>query len=322
MKNELSTLVSVSLQLGRNPFWVQGSGGNTSVKNNDGTMIVKSSGSELQSVSENEGFAFCRTDAFNAALREILPLQDELAREIGYADAVAQANLYPERHKRPSMELGIHTLLPFKYVLHFHSPCGLIAAHLHTLQRDADFPSPSDLGFTVSWMDFCLPGFSLAEQVLRLSITHSPSPQLIILKNHGVVLCCDENPQDTLHRYAEWESAFWIAIGHVFPYSKTCDRTSIYDFAANNPQDLRPLYPDSVILETRIARVAEVATGSRFHLNPDAAVLDHGAADIFAVECLIKNKFPEIASIQPEAQQKIRDMPTEIARKKLMQGAP
>lgn len=321
MKNSLDTFIAISLRLGGNPFWVQGPGGNTSVKIEDGTQIVKSSGSELQFVTESDGFALCRTESVNARLKTILIIPDEMERELEYSETVAKANLYPEKHKRPSMELGIHTLLPFKYVLHFHSPCGLIAAHLYEQRKFSSLPSPSNFGINISWMDFCLPGFSLAEQILKINITNSPVPQLIILKNHGVIVCCDHDPQTVMDDYSHWESAFWNATENIYPYEKTADRASLYDFAVKNPTNTRPLYPDSVILENRIAQVTALSSDGNFHLKPELAAKDQGAADIFAVECLIKKRFPDIASIGTGAQQKIRDMPAEIARKKNMQGA-
>lgn len=319
MADDFSELLSISLQLGRNPFWVQGPGGNTSVKMPGGKIIVKASGSELKNVSAENGFARCNVPAVNAQLKVIAGLSTHLEREVAYSDAVEKANLFPDRDKRPSMELGIHTLLPQKFVLHFHSPCALLACRA---AGEDDIETPlRQSGFQVFKLSFVLPGYSLAAAILNLSLPNRTAPTVIFLQNHGVVVACDDDVHNVLGRYRAWEKYFWNLRNPPFDYEATTQREILYGFACTHECDSQPLYPDSIILEKRVRGVCALQNKNSRVLNLQNAAQDEGAADLAAVECLLKYLSPGFPAINNQAQQEIREMPAEIARTKLMQGA-
>jgi len=318
MADDLEALVNISLRLGGNPFWVQGPGGNTSIKTSDGQIIVKASGSELKNVSGENGFSHCSVETANKRMTEILRLGTYPEREAAYAEAVEKANLFPERDKRPSMELGIHTLLPHKFVLHFHSPCALLACHAVTTGTVEQLLENS--GFQVVKLGFVLPGYSLAAEFMKITLPKDNASTVVFLRNHGVVLACSAKVEENLQQYREWERIFWNSLNPPLDYEAAAQRKILYDFAATHECDLEPLFPDSIILEQRMREVCTLRAGKYRLLNLDNATRDAGAADLAAVECLLKNLAPDLPAIDRQAQQQIREMPAEIARTKLMQG--
>ena len=61
----LSELAKISKLIGQNPAYVQGGGGNTSVKFGDKYMAVKSSGLTLAEVTESNGYSVVDFEAIN-----------------------------------------------------------------------------------------------------------------------------------------------------------------------------------------------------------------------------------------------------------------
>jgi len=58
MKNKIEKLAWLSQNIGNHLDYVQGGGGNISVKISDNLMAIKASGFELKNLTENYGFAF------------------------------------------------------------------------------------------------------------------------------------------------------------------------------------------------------------------------------------------------------------------------
>ena len=58
MKEEVKNLVNISRKIGSYPEFVQGGGGNTSVKIDGNLMAIKASGYLLKNMTEDDGFAF------------------------------------------------------------------------------------------------------------------------------------------------------------------------------------------------------------------------------------------------------------------------
>ncbi|MCL2084901.1 MAG: class II aldolase/adducin family protein, partial [Oscillospiraceae bacterium] len=92
----LKEFARMSQTAGSREDYVQGGGGNTSVKLGDGLMAIKASGYRLRQVTETDGFAVVETET----LRDV-------TEERGY------------RPLRPSVETGVHALLG-AFVLHTH----------------------------------------------------------------------------------------------------------------------------------------------------------------------------------------------------------
>lgn len=114
MRQQLEELITLSRYAGSRPEYVQGGGGNTSVKLAPGNMLIKASGSELGEMSHDLGYVLVEyaqiidgihagytNDEFNALIRGAVSALSPLAG-------------------RPSIEAGFHAMLG-RCVLHTHA---------------------------------------------------------------------------------------------------------------------------------------------------------------------------------------------------------
>ncbi|MDI6808612.1 MAG: class II aldolase/adducin family protein [Candidatus Eisenbacteria bacterium] len=159
MNNALEELRIMGERLGK-PWWVQGPGGNVSVKTEDGELWVKASGKRLKDVAGEGGFARV---CLETALRAV------------DGDPQADAELF-SLVPRPSLETYFHTL-PGRVVAHTHSLGVLLLA---CSSRDGG------LGGLVETVPYLRPGrgIALALRDLRKSFDE----QVFLLRSHGLVV--------------------------------------------------------------------------------------------------------------------------------------
>ncbi len=141
------------------PSWVQGPGGNISIKA-DGVLWVKASGKRLADVAAADGHA--RVDLGDATRA--------LAGDAG-ADVRVFAGV-----PRPSLETYFHALGP-AVVAHTHAVSVLLAACATTV--------PEELGLTV--VPYERPGKGLALAVARVRLGEADS-QAVLLASHGLLV--------------------------------------------------------------------------------------------------------------------------------------
>lgn len=178
MKTELSQLAAVSRRLGADVCFVQGGGGNTSLKARDGdVMYIKASGVNLAAIEADTGFLpidknrlinglkACRSEAdYNALLSDCLLIGEET------------------RH-RPSIESGFHALLG-QCVLHSHS----IWVNLLTCAAEGRDLLAQIIPEAL-WVDYVTPGLPLTLAIAdHLAQTNT---SIIFLQNHGLIVSAD-----------------------------------------------------------------------------------------------------------------------------------
>ena len=165
---ELSELRAMSRRLGDNLTLVQGSGGNTSVK--DGEVLwVKASGTWL----------------INAEKQDILvpvdlPAVQQILAEGGSAfnSATLAGTL------RPSIETSLHCQLPHHIVAHVHS----VNAIAWNVQAGAKERLTERLaGIEWRYIPYAKPGASLTAAVSQVLSDEPGNPSLLVLENHGLV---------------------------------------------------------------------------------------------------------------------------------------
>ena len=102
-------LKELSIFLGKNIDWIQGAGGNTSVKDN-GVLWVKASGYWLSDAQNN--YIFTPLD------RQVV--LDKIDQEI---EDLSSAQIFDKQDKilKPSIETTLHALMRHKFVAHVHS---------------------------------------------------------------------------------------------------------------------------------------------------------------------------------------------------------
>jgi len=142
--------------------WVQGPGGNVSVKTDTSELWVKASGVRLADTSSEHGHVR-------------VPL--DLARRALAGDAEAEARLFSYA-PRPSLETYFHAL-DGRVVAHTH-PVGLLLA--------ACSACPPELGLAaeVGWVRYIRPGRGVAV-AMQAILRADADEQVIVLQSHGVV---------------------------------------------------------------------------------------------------------------------------------------
>ena len=103
------TLIDISHKVGKKISYIQGGGGNTSIKINKSLMAIKASGTNLKDMGINKGQTLVDFKRINNFLD---------GPEISEEDFSAKINsISADKSQRPSIETGFHSLLG-KFVIH------------------------------------------------------------------------------------------------------------------------------------------------------------------------------------------------------------
>ncbi len=193
MDKALLELIRISNETGVDPALVQGGGGNTSVKTEDGRhMYIKASGTTLKDMNVKEGWRRLRLDLARAVVQDdSLAKMDPQRREPEVVNRLLLAcddNI--ETEARPSVEAHLHAWLD-KCVIHLH-PSAAGAYHsakngrakLEKLFKDEKPP--------LLWVPYTDPGYMLARRIARLVQRYQnqfgKSPAILFLHKHGLFI--------------------------------------------------------------------------------------------------------------------------------------
>ena len=187
----LADLIRISNATGRDSALVQGGGGNTSSKTDDGKyMYIKASGTALKDMNERVGWRRQRIDEVLRVIQdEELATLDDTKRESEVVRRLLEACEDDiTRGSRPSVESHLHALLD-KYVIHLH-PMVISSyvnardgkAQLDQLFRDETYPP--------LWVPYTDPGFLLARRIATLTEhyerQYDRKPSILLLEKHGL----------------------------------------------------------------------------------------------------------------------------------------
>ena len=146
------------IRYGSDFFLTQGLGGNCSVKN-DRSMMVKASGKRMTAISEPDFF------------------YEVLLTKSGFSDEIEG------QEGKPSIEVYLHALLPFKYVVHLHSTKAIAVSMMLEVRPDI-FSVLERSGIGV--LPYLRPGQELMNGV-RQMLDKKPVSSFV-LANHGIVI--------------------------------------------------------------------------------------------------------------------------------------
>ena len=245
----------LSREAGARRDYVQGGGGNTSVKLDDRLMAVKASGFCLSDVMPKHAYAVMDYANIRAFYREHEAIDFEDAEKAG-AERAKTATIAIEGMPalRPSVEAGFHSLLG-KYVIHSHSVYtnfACCAVEMHQILDEALAGADYYWG-VVPYID---PGarlsFAIREELDRVERASGKVPTVLFLQNHGLIV-----HEETAERCLALHSAvnarlatfFGVAADSFFTmdleeYIATRLRARKYDpsFFIETP-----LYPDQMV---------------------------------------------------------------------------
>jgi len=167
----LKKLKKVSETIGNNLDWIQGAGGNTSLKENN-TLWVKASGCWLSNSINKETFV-------PVDRKEVIKsIENNSIDKI----SIKNINLYSNCSLRPSIETALHALMPQNFVYHTHS-VNLIS--IAVLSQGKEILENLLHEFNWAWIPYSMPGIQLAKSIQDVLIT---KPNVIVLANHGLII--------------------------------------------------------------------------------------------------------------------------------------
>lgn len=263
-EDALKGLQTISQAVGNDPDYVQGGGGNTSVKIDGTLMAVKASGYKLNQITSSDGFVVVDY----AKIREYYASVD-LDAGIDYekdSTAFVQGSIVAlEGLKvlRPSIEAGFHSLLK-KYVIHTHPVYANIlccAGNGQELVAQAFSTKP----YNYLWIPYIKPGFTLTlkmkSEIDNALAQGKQYPTVIFMENHGLIVTSDDAQECiALHQEVNDTIKAFLRITEEYPQvsvRRLDDNTFasatpyVVDFFKGNTIDMElfntVLYPDQLV---------------------------------------------------------------------------
>lgn len=259
----------VSQAVGARADYVQGGGGNTSVKLPGGLMAIKASGFCLKDIRPDQAYAVLDCADLRGFYLETDPETLEDVEKTGSARAKADVrHIDGLADLRPSVEAGFHSILK-TFVVHTHSVYANLAA-CSTACREIATQAFSGAAYTWGWVPYTDPGanltFAIRDELRRVEQLTGHVPSVILMQNHGIIVHDDDpNTVLSIHADANERLARMFGLnGASFPKIAVREMAGGL-YAADTPylaQQLReggytheylmtqPLYPDQMVFLT------------------------------------------------------------------------
>lgn len=189
-QDQLKEFATFSNRIGERIDYVQGGGGNTSLKIDDETMLIKASGYYLSQVKDNDGFAILNYPVIANFFWSAGPQDLEAIEETGVL-AVKKAKItWPGfADLRPSVESGFHSILG-RYVAHTHSVyanillcCDLAEELIREIFAEEAY----------IYVPYVNPGSRLTFEIASLirdfqTVHDDKTPDIVFMQNHGMIV--------------------------------------------------------------------------------------------------------------------------------------
>ena len=191
MNKALKELIRISNVVGKDASLVQGGGGNTSLKTDDGkNMYIKASGTALKDMSAAQGWRRMGVDRTRAIITdESVAALEAQRRELEVTNRlllVCNDNL--KTIARPSVEAHLHSFLK-KCVIHLHP--NVVGAFVNAKNGKAILEKLfADQKLPPLWVPYTDPGFMFARRIASLvesyAGVHGDKPSILFLEKHGL----------------------------------------------------------------------------------------------------------------------------------------
>jgi len=182
--NELNTLVKMSKYAGERFDLVQAGGGNSSVKYDNGEMIIKASGFLLSDLTETNGYSKVYTKQIANIVKNsnVINEKDKRIRESITSKLVKNATI--DKINRPSIETLLHSFL-YKYTLHTHP----VVVNMLVIRKDwKNILKSIFMEEEIAFVDYKTPGIELALELNKKLSNFDSIPSIIFLQNHGLII--------------------------------------------------------------------------------------------------------------------------------------
>ena len=187
----LDDYARMSQLTGARADYVQGGGGNTSVKINGRQMAVKASGFRLSDVTPQNAYAVMDFSELRAFYRSNEPRMFEDVEKAGSQEAKKATLLIDGLPQlRPSVEAGFHSLLG-TFVIHSHSVYANLACCALEMQEILN-AALKDASFSWGSVVYIDPGarlsFAISDELKRVEAKTGREPAVLFLQNHGIIV--------------------------------------------------------------------------------------------------------------------------------------
>lgn len=199
-QERLANFARVSQAAGARADYVQGGGGNTSVKLDGGLMAIKASGFCLSDIEVDKAYAVLDGAALRNFYLTSERSQFEDVESAGSAMAKSSVQTVEGLAQlRPSVEAGFHSILK-TYVVHTHSVYANLAACSKACRQIASVAFAS-ADYSWGWVDYTDPGanltFAIRDELRRVEAETGKVPSVILMQNHGIIVH-DDDPDTCL----------------------------------------------------------------------------------------------------------------------------
>ena len=174
--NEIKNLIKLSKYAGMREDIIQAGGGNTSVKINDETMFIKSSGYQLSEMKENVGYSKVNYKKIVDYFKNNLEIKRSDEKELLENTLI--------EGKRPSIETFLHSITG-KYTLHTHPLLINVFTSRKNGMKELKSMFPDSL-----IIDYQTPGIFLAKEFFDKfsKLENLQKANIVFLKNHGLIV--------------------------------------------------------------------------------------------------------------------------------------
>lgn len=193
-EQELKSFSEMSQLVGNRADYVQGGGGNTSVKLGGEWMAIKASGFRLSQITEETGYVVVNaktirhyyesvdlTEDRDFEKESVMVAKDSISKEMG------------PQGLRPSVEAGFHAVLG-NYVVHTHSVYANVICCSYegaTIVKELF----TDAGEPALWIPYINPGFCLTLRIMSemktMEALTGKKARIIFMENHGLIVWAD-----------------------------------------------------------------------------------------------------------------------------------
>ncbi len=344
-QERLQAFRTLSCEIGARTDYVQGGGGNTSVKLEGGLMAIKASGYRLSDIREDAAYAVLD----GAAVREFY-----LSHQPGdFSDVESECAAFTKGQVkqiaglaalRPSVEAGFHSLLD-RYVIHSHS----VYANLAACAKECESilaVAFADAHFAWGMVPYVDPGgrltFSIRDEIKRVEALAGRRPAVLVMQNHGIIAHAEDAAEAiSIHAAANERLAGYFGLsGDSFPEARI-RQTGENEFVSDTPylqSFLRgdgypeekllaePLYPDQMVFLTgtlgETALIDRASGTVRYRMEESAALtLEQTLMAVVFIEETLRAANLTLQTMGEAAKAFIANWESEKYRKQLAAGA-
>ncbi|NQU33276.1 MAG: class II aldolase/adducin family protein [Bacteroidetes bacterium] len=184
--SELAELLKISHYAGKRFDLVQAGGGNSSIKLDNGLMLIKASGISLSEMTVESGIAEVNIQLVRDILQDkvLQAIQNKRDREQISLAKLLKTVTRPK--ELPSIESFLHAFTD-KVTLHTHP----ILCNALSCRKDGK-KLLEELFPETLVLEYCTPGYENAVQYLKslteFELKHSKKPAVTFIQNHGLVV--------------------------------------------------------------------------------------------------------------------------------------